>query len=130
MALPIRGLIAGFWHSPWNIIPVQILDGVGAGIMGVVTPGMVALLLRGSGHINLGLGMVMTLQGIGAAFSATWGGVVADLYGYSMAFLALAVAPCVALLLLLAGIRFLPRLRDALSRQESRQIGRYKAEVR
>ena len=99
-------------------------------IMGVVTPGMVALLLRGSGHINLGLGMVMTLQGIGAAFSATWGGVVADLDGYSMAFLALAVAPCVALLLLLAGIRFLPRLRDALSRQESRQIGRYKAEVR
>ncbi|HJA75632.1 MAG TPA: MFS transporter [Candidatus Desulfovibrio gallistercoris] len=130
IALPVRGLVAGFWQSPWNIVPVQILDGVGAGIMGVVTPGMVALLLRGSGHINLGLGMVMTLQGIGAAFSATWGGVVADLYGYSMAFLALAVAPCVALLLLLAGIRFLPRLRDALSRQESRQIGRYKAEVR
>ena len=121
IALPIRGLIAGFWQSPWNIVPVQILDGVGAGIMGVVTPGMVALLLRGSGHINLGLGMVMTLQGIGAAFSSTWGGVVAGRYGYSMAFLALAVAPCVALLLLLAGIRFLPRLRDALSRHERRR---------
>ena len=120
VALPIRGLIAGFWHSPWNIIPVQILDGVGAGIMGVVTPGMVALLLRGSGHINLGLGMVMTLQGIGAAFSATWGGVVASEYGYGMAFLALAGAPCVALLLMLVGIRCLPRLRAALSRQEAR----------
>lgn len=117
IALPVRGLIAGFWHSPWNIIPVQILDGVGAGIMGVVTPGMVALLLRGSGHINLGLGMVMTLQGVGAAFSATWGGVVASEYGYGMAFLALAVAPCIALALMLAGLRRLPRLREALSRQ-------------
>lgn len=115
VALPVRGLIAGFWHSPWNIVPVQILDGVGAGIMGVVTPGMVALLLRGSGHINLGLGMVMTLQGIGAAFSATWGGVVADQYGYGMAFLALAVAPCIGLGLVLVGIRRLPRLREALA---------------
>lgn len=98
-------------------MPVQILDGVGAGIMGVVTPGLVALLLRGSGHINLGLGMVMTLQGVGAAFSATWGGVVASEYGYGMAFLALAVAPCIALGLMLAGLRRLPRLREALSPQ-------------
>lgn len=121
IALPIRGIIAGFWQSPWNIVPVQILDGVGAGIMGVVTPGLVALLLRGSGHINLGLGMVMTMQGIGAAFSATWGGVVAAKYGYNMAFLALALAPCAALLLLLAGTRLLPRLRAALARQEVRE---------
>lgn len=116
LALPLRGLIAGFWQSPWRIIPVQILDGVGAGVLGVVTPGIVALLLRGSGHINLGLGMVMTLQGIGAAFSASWGGVVARYFGYHMAFLALAIAPCIALGLLLFGLRRLPRLREALRR--------------
>ena len=79
------------------------------------------LLLRGSGHINLGLGMVMTLQGVGAAFSATWGGIVAARYGYSMAFLALALAPCMALVLLLAGTRLLPRLRASLTRQEVRE---------
>ena len=116
LALPLRGCIAGYWQSPWSIIPVQILDGVGAGVLGVVTPGVVALLLRGSGHINLGLGMVMTLQGIGAAFSASWGGVVAHYFGYHMAFLALAVAPCIALALLLLGLRRLPRLREALRR--------------
>lgn len=115
LALPLRGVIAGFWQSPWSIIPVQLLDGVGAGVLGVVTPGMVALLLRGSGHINLGLGLVMTLQGIGAAFSSSWGGVVARYFGYHMAFLALAVAPCIALGLVLIGIRRLPRLREALS---------------
>lgn len=116
LALPLRGVVAGFWQSPWSIIPVQVLDGVGAGVLGVVTPGMVALLLRGSGHINLGLGMVMTLQGIGAAFSASWGGVVARYFGYHMAFLALAVAPCIALGLVVCGIRRLPRLRAALTR--------------
>lgn len=31
LALPLRGCIAGFWHSPWSIIPVQILDGRGRG---------------------------------------------------------------------------------------------------
>lgn len=116
LALPLRGCIAGFWQSPWSIIPVQILDGVGAGVLGVVTPGVVALLLRGSGHVNLGLGMVMTLQGIGAAFSSSWGGLVARHFGYHMAFLALAVAPCIALVLVLIGIRRLPRLREALGR--------------
>ena len=29
--LPVRGLIAGYWVSPWAVVPVQILDGVGAG---------------------------------------------------------------------------------------------------
>ena len=32
LALPARGLVAGFWHDPWSIVPVQILDGVGAGL--------------------------------------------------------------------------------------------------
>ena len=31
-------------------LPVQLLDGVGAGLLGVATPGMVARLLEGGGH--------------------------------------------------------------------------------
>ena len=114
LALPLRGCIAGFWHSPWSIIPVQVLDGVGAGIMGVVTPGLAARLLNGTGHVNLGLGIIMTLQGIGASCSASYGGLVAHLLGYGPAFLALAAAPCVALGILLAAVRRLPRLHHAL----------------
>lgn len=110
----LHGCIAGFWHSPWSIIPVQMLDGVGAGILGVVTPGLAARLLNGTGHVNLGLGVIMTLQGIGASCSASYGGLVAHLLGYGPAFLALAAAPCVALGILLAGVRRLPRLHHAL----------------
>ena len=66
---------------------------MGAGIMGVVTPGLAARLLNGTGHVNLGLGIIMTLQGIGASCSASYGGLAAHLLGYGPAFLALAAAP-------------------------------------
>ncbi len=89
VALPIRGAIAGLWASPWAMIPVQMLDGVGAGLLGVATPGLVARILRGSGHVNAGLGGVMTLQGVGAALSPAMAGFVAAKYGYGTAFLCL-----------------------------------------
>ena len=38
------------------------MDGFGAGLPGVATPGLVARLLAGNGHVNMGLGMVLTLQ--------------------------------------------------------------------
>lgn len=98
-ALPVRGAIAGIWQNPWNIIPVQILDGVGTGLLGVAMPGLVAKILNKSGHINLGLGAVLTIQGIGAALSNTYGGFFAHTAGYNFAFLALALAPCFGLLL-------------------------------
>ncbi|MCZ4052286.1 MFS transporter [Oxalobacter sp. OxGP1] len=116
LALPVRGLVAGFWHSPWSILPVQILDGVGAGLIGVATPGIVARILRGTGHVNLGLGVVMTLQGIGAASSSTLGGLFAHHAGYSAAFLALTVAACCAVVLFLGARKWLPAFRRELVR--------------
>lgn len=114
LALPVRGCIGGLWHSPWNIIPVQILDGVGAGLLGVATPGIVAQLLKGSGHVNMGLGLVLTLQGIGAAFSNTYGGLFAHHISYGAAFYALAAAPCLGLILFALGAHMLPALRNTI----------------
>lgn len=90
VALPIRGLIAGLWPSPFALIPVQMLDGVGAGLLGVAVPGLVARMLKGTGHINAGLGAVMTVQGIGASLSPAIAGVIVSRYGFSAAYLALA----------------------------------------
>lgn len=104
-ALPVRGIIAGFWINPWNIIPVQILDGIGAGILGVAMPGLVAQILNKSGHINLGIGTVLTIQGIGAALSNAYGGFFAHHFHYNTAFLALAAAPCFGLLLFTAAVK-------------------------
>ncbi|MPT24235.1 MAG: MFS transporter, partial [Starkeya sp.] len=91
-ALPIRGVIAAaavHYGAAWALIPVQVLDGVGAGLLGVATPGLVARILAGSGRFNLGLGFAMTAQGIGASLSTLLGGVVAQRLGYPAAFLAL-----------------------------------------
>lgn len=112
-ALPVRGCIACLWENPWNIIPVQVLDGVGAGLLGVATPGLAARLLHGSGRVNLGLGFALTIQGIGAALSSTYGGLFAHHISYGAAFLALAAAPCAGLAVFIAAVRLIPSLRSA-----------------
>ena len=38
LVLPLRGLLAYAFTGAWNNIPVQVLDGVAAGAMGVATP--------------------------------------------------------------------------------------------
>jgi MFS family permease len=97
LALPLRGLIAASIPGFWVLVPVQILDGVGVGLLGVALPGLVARILRGTGHFNVGLGAVMTVQGIGASLSPTLGGWAAQSFGYGPAFLALGGIAAVAL---------------------------------
>lgn len=113
IVLPFRGLIAGFYDSAWRIIPVQLLDGVAAGLIGVATPGIVTRIMRGSGHINLGLGFVLTIQSVGAALSSSYGGIFARQWGYSASFLALAAVPCLGLILFLAARFRLPLLQQS-----------------
>ena len=69
LALPVRGVIAAFLINSWGVYPVQMLDGVGAGLQSVAVPAMVARILNGTGRINVGQGAVMTAQGIGASLS-------------------------------------------------------------
>lgn len=77
IALPIRGVIAAYVTGPLGLVPVQVLDGVGAGLLSVAVPGLVARILDGTGHINAGLGAVLTTQGIGASLSTAVAGAVA-----------------------------------------------------
>jgi MFS family permease len=82
-----------------GLVPVQMLDGVGAGLTGVAVPGLVARILSGTGHVNAGLGAVMTMQGVGAALSPALGGYVAEKLGYSSSFFVLGAVALVALVL-------------------------------
>ena len=84
--LPVRALIASYVISSWGVIPVQVLDGVGAGILSVAVPGLVARILDGTGHINVGQGAVMAAQGLGGALSPVLGGFAAQTFGFSAAF--------------------------------------------
>ncbi|WP_271800999.1 MFS transporter [Commensalibacter communis] len=97
IALPVRGLLAGFIQHPYILIPVQMLDGVGAGLMGVAVPGLTARILDGSGRINTGIGIIMTVQGIGAALSPSIAGIIAKDCNYGTAFIALSIIAIIGL---------------------------------
>lgn len=89
LALPVRGVIAACVIKSWGVWPVQVLDGVGAGLQSVAVPALVTHLMRGTGRVNVGQGAVMTMQGIGAALSPALGGYISQGLGYRAAFLVL-----------------------------------------
>jgi MFS family permease len=89
IALPIRGVIAAHVINKWGVYPVQILDGIGAGLQSVAVPGLVVRILNGTGRVNVGQGAVMTVQGLGASLSPAIGGWIAQEIGYSAMFLIL-----------------------------------------
>jgi MFS family permease len=97
VALPIRGLIAAHWIDHTGLYPVQILDGIGAGLQSVAVPGLVARILNGTGRINIGQGAVMTMQGVGAALSPAMGGWMAQTLGYPSTFLLLGALALVSI---------------------------------
>lgn len=99
--LPIRAALYVLSDHAWWLIGVQLLDGVGAGIFGAITPLVVADIMRGTGRYNVAQGAVATLQGIGAAASGLVTGEIVDHFGYSAGFLWSSAAAAVALLVLL-----------------------------
>ncbi len=95
--LPIRAVLYTFSNDSFWLIGVQVLDGVGAGIFGALTPLVIADIMRGTGRYNLAQGAIATVQGIGASLSGLAAGVIVDHFGYSAAFLAAGGAAFVAL---------------------------------
>jgi MFS family permease len=75
---------------------VQLLDGVGAGIFGAITPLVIADLMRGTGRFNVAQGAVATAQGVGASSSGLAAGLIVDHFGYSAAFASSAIVAAAA----------------------------------
>lgn len=115
-ALPLRGLIAGHLITHWGVWPVQVLDGIGAGLQSVAVPGLVARLLDGTGRVNVGQGAVITVQNIGASLSPALGGWLAEMLGYPVAFMLLGGFALISFALWAGGAR---RLRSPGDRRPS-----------
>ena len=109
-ALPIRGILFASVTNPELLVVVQLLDGVTAAVFSVMVPLVVADLTRGTGHFNLGQGIVGTFIGIGASVSATLAGYVSDHFGSPAAFAGLAA---IAFAGLAAVWLLMPESRDA-----------------
>ncbi|ORW28076.1 MFS transporter [Mycobacterium paraense] len=112
-ALPARALIASHVITSWGVIPVQVLDGVGAGILSVAVPGLVARILNGTGHINVGQGAVMAAQGLGGALSPVLGGFAAQTMGFANSFTMLGGISLGSLIIWLGSASMLRRAGDS-----------------
>lgn len=97
--LPVRGLLYLLADSPAALLALQVLDGIGAGIFGVMLTLMIGDLTRGSGHFNFALGLGAACVGLGAALSNLLAGSIAHTAGYGSAFVVLAAIAAAALAL-------------------------------
>jgi predicted MFS family arabinose efflux permease len=88
--LPIRGVLYTLTANTALLVAIQVMDGVGAGIFGVVSVLVIADLTRGTGRFNLTLGAISTAVGIGAALSQVIAGSIVHHAGYRAGFLFLA----------------------------------------
>ena len=98
-------------NAAW-LVAVQALDGIGAGIFGALFPIVIADLTRGSGRFNVAQGAVATVQGVGAALSATVAGVIIVTEGYTIAFWTLAAIAGIGFVLY---ARLMPETKPSVS---------------
>ena len=94
--LPIRGLLYILSDNPFFIVGVQLLDGIGAGIFGVLSVVVVADLTQGTGRYNLVLGAIATAHSIGASLSNAVSGYIVNAWGFNTGFVFLASVAALA----------------------------------
>lgn len=85
-ALVVRSFLFTAITEPHLLVLIQVLDGVSAATIGVLTPLTIVDLTREHGHFNLAQGAVGCAVGVGAAISTTLTGYVSDNFGSHVAF--------------------------------------------
>ena len=98
--LPIRGLLYTLTATPLLLISIQVLDGIGVAIFGVVSILVIADLTEGSGRFNVSQGAIGMAVGIGASLSNAVAGSIVHRFGYSAGFLSLAGIAALATIIL------------------------------
>jgi len=88
--LPFRGVLYTLTSNTILLVAIQVMDGIGAGIFGVVSVLVIADLTRSTNRFNLTLGAITTAVGIGAALSQVIAGSIVHRVGSSAGFLFLA----------------------------------------
>ena len=85
-ALTLRGILYTVSNAPAWLIAVQCMDGLGAGIFGVVSVLIIADLTKGTGRFNAAQGAIATAQGSGAFLSNSIAGYLAKSHGTTFTF--------------------------------------------
>jgi MFS family permease len=86
IALPLRIFLYSLTTNPWVLVALQALDGIGAGIYGVVIVTMCADLTRGKGGFNSLLGLIATALSVGGVLGPLVAGLLVQHAGFAVAF--------------------------------------------
>jgi hypothetical protein len=103
--LPIRALLFSATADPVAIVALQLLDGVAAGVFGVMSIVVASDLMAGTGRFNLAQSLSMLALGLGAGLSNVVTGLVVQAAGYPAGFRALAAISVGAMLFFLFFMR-------------------------
>ena len=98
--LPLRAGLTMFWHDPYWLIGLQLVGGLGTGLLAALTPLWLADATHGTGRYNLSQGAMGTLRALGVATSAAVGEFIVHYAGYNSAFLACGVIGALGTVLL------------------------------
>ncbi|MEJ0016178.1 MAG: MFS transporter [Acetobacteraceae bacterium] len=102
VALPARALLFTTLPDAVPLVMMQVLDGVSATVFGLMVPLIAADVTRRTGYLNLAISSLSLAAGLGATFSTTAAGWIADTMGAPAAFMTLAVVGAAAVALLWA----------------------------
>ncbi|MFL6417636.1 MAG: MFS transporter [Bryobacteraceae bacterium] len=100
-ALVLRAAWFAVSANPNFIVTVEIFDGIGTGISGVITTVIVADLAKGSGRFNALGGMLQSALGVGAFLGNLLAGSAAKRLGFPPVFYGLAAVALLGLIVLL-----------------------------
>ena len=107
--MPVRGILYTVTKDTTALVAIQILDGVGAAIFGIVSVLVIADLTRGTGRFNLTQGAIGAAVGTGASLSQLAAGSIAHHFDNNAAFLFLSAVATAAFALLFF---FMPETRE------------------
>lgn len=90
--------------TPAQLVALQALDGIGAGVFGVASIALCADLTRGRGGFNTLAGLVATAVGFGGVVGPVTAGVIVQQWGFSAAYLSFAAVAALGALVFLVGM--------------------------
>jgi MFS family permease len=127
VVLPLRIVLYSLTSSPWVLVALQTLDGIGAGIYGVVIVAICADLTRGTGRFNALQGLIATALSAGGVVGPILAGFVVEYLGFAAAYYLFAAIAAVAALVF---VLFMPETKPHPRLAATRRGARARAPLR
>jgi MFS family permease len=98
-AVPVHAALLAVFGNLYAVIGLEVFDGMGGAMYGVLQPLVAADITKGTNRYNLVLGVLGLFAGLGTSAGQYGGGWLATHFGFSVAFAVLAAIGALAVLL-------------------------------